>query len=83
MDEDGAGSFVGLVLAHCAWATQGLLAFCESLSPAQLVVTVPGAFGTVFETLHHLVESDGHYAGRVAPELWPADMHPDAMTALT
>ena len=51
---------------HSAWATQTLLETCEPLSPEQLAATAPGAFGTIFETLHHFIESDGHYARRVA-----------------
>ena len=69
------------VLEHSAWATAELLTFCERLSAQQLAATAPGAFGTVFESLHHFIESDGHYVRRVAPELWPADMHPDANDA--
>lgn len=66
------------VLAHSAWATAELLSFCEALSAEQLVAIAPGAFGTVFETLHHFIQSDGHYVRRVAPRLWPADLHTDA-----
>jgi hypothetical protein len=64
-----------------AWATHVLLAACEELSPEQLATTVPSAYGTIFETVHHFIESDGHYARRVAPDLWPADLHPDANDA--
>jgi hypothetical protein len=54
---------------------------CESLPSQQLAASAPGAYGTIFETLHHLIESDGHYAHRVAPALWPADLHRDANDA--
>lgn len=64
-----------------AWATQELLDVCEDLSPAQLATTIPHAYGTIFETLHHFIESDGHYALRVAPNLWPTDLHRDANDA--
>ncbi len=74
-------SMVGSVLEYNAWATAELLAFCERLSAEQLIATSSGAFGTVFETLHHFIESDGHYVGRVVPQLWPAAMHPDANDA--
>jgi uncharacterized damage-inducible protein DinB len=77
----GAASMVGFVLEHSAWATGELHSFCEPLPAEQLAATAPGAFGTVFETLHHFIESDGHYVRRVAPQLWPADLHPDANDA--
>jgi uncharacterized damage-inducible protein DinB len=64
-----------------AWATQTLIDVCEPLTPQQLATTLPHTFGTIFETLHHFVESDGHYARRVAPELWPSGLHPDANDA--
>jgi hypothetical protein len=76
-----AASMLGSVLEHNAWATDELLAFCERLSAEQLLATAAGAFGTIFETLHHFIESDGHYVGRVVPHLWPAAMHPDANDA--
>lgn len=69
------------LFAHNAWATGELLTFCGQLRAEQLAATAPGAFGTLFETLHHFIESDGHYVGRVAPQLWPADLHPDANDA--
>jgi uncharacterized damage-inducible protein DinB len=66
-----------LLLQH-AWAAQVLLDVCEELSPPQLATSLPTTYGTIFETLHHAIESDGHYARRVAPDLWPIGMHPDA-----
>lgn len=64
-----------------AWATEILLDVCEELTPEQLATTTPYTYGTIFETLHHYIESDGHYARRVAPDLWPADLHPDVNDA--
>lgn len=41
-----------------AWAIAGLLDACEGLSAEQLRFAAPGAFGSVMETLRHLVEGD-------------------------
>jgi uncharacterized damage-inducible protein DinB len=41
-----------------AWAIAGLLDACEGLSAEQLAFAAPGAFGTVMDTLRHLVEGD-------------------------
>jgi uncharacterized damage-inducible protein DinB len=76
-----ATSMLSDVLEYNAWATAELLTFCEPLPAAQLASTLPGTLGTIFETLHHLIESDGHYVRRVAPHLWPALLHPDANDA--
>ena len=47
--------------AHHAWATQRLLDACLPLSPEQLSTGVPGTYGTIIETLRHLVNGDGSY----------------------
>jgi uncharacterized damage-inducible protein DinB len=60
------------LFAHNAWATEQLLAFCENLSEQQLAATAPGAVGSVFETLHHVIQAEGGYLSRLAPELRPA-----------
>jgi uncharacterized damage-inducible protein DinB len=44
---------------HNAWATEQLLSFCENLTEEQLAATAPGAVGSVFETLRHLIQAEG------------------------
>lgn len=46
-----------------AWAIAGLLDACEGLSAEGLAFAAPGAFGTVMETLRHLVEGDRFQLG--------------------
>lgn len=75
------GRVLTQLFVHHDWATQVLLDRCVGLSPEQLAASMPTAFGTIFETLHHSIESDGHYARRVAPDLWPEGLHPDANDA--
>ncbi len=57
--------------AHHVWATDVILAACENLPPEALGTTVPGTYGTILETLRHLVAADAGYlsvlsGGRVA-----------------
>jgi uncharacterized damage-inducible protein DinB len=43
------------------WANLELLKACEGLSEAQLQTSEPGAFGTIRDTLMHLIGSEGYY----------------------
>src|SRR5580765_4286145 len=42
--------------------------FCEGLDPAQLNAGAPGTYGSIHQTLHHLVESDRWYLRFHRPE---------------
>jgi uncharacterized damage-inducible protein DinB len=46
---------------HHVWASDRLLTVCEGLSDEQLATPVPGTYGTILETLRHLVGSDDWY----------------------
>jgi uncharacterized damage-inducible protein DinB len=64
--------------AHHVWATIRLLDTCLALPPERLSTTVPGTFGSIIETLRHLVGADASYlsflsGGRV-PEIEEAEM---------
>jgi uncharacterized damage-inducible protein DinB len=50
---------------HHLWATEQLLQRCAELSPDQLALTAPGTYGTIGDTLDHLVSSDGSYLSRL------------------
>lgn len=47
--------------SHHSWATLQLLDACEALTPEQRATTVPGTYGSILETLRHLVGSDAGY----------------------
>ena len=47
--------------AHHVWATLRLIDACLSLSPEQLGTTVPGTYGSILETMRHLVGADSSY----------------------
>ena len=69
------------LFAHNAWANAQLLSLCETLPEEQQSATAPGAVGTVFETLHHLVQAECGYLRRLAPDLapqqWPPQLDKD------
>ncbi len=44
--------------AHHVWATLRLVDTCLALSPQQLETTVPGTYGSILDTLRHLIGSD-------------------------
>jgi uncharacterized damage-inducible protein DinB len=61
------------VAGHHAWATAQLLEFCRGLDEETLEATVPGTYGTIIETLRHLVDAEASYFYRLTGA-WPA--HP-------
>ena len=46
---------------HHIWATERVLDVCASLSPAQLETPVPGTYGSIIDTLRHIVQADSFY----------------------
>src|SRR6266516_5367843 len=47
--------------AHHVWATTRLIDACLQLSPEQLETAVPGTYGSIIETMRHLVGADSDY----------------------
>jgi len=46
---------------HHVWATIRVLDACAGLDAAQLTTTVPGTFGSILDTLRHIVGGDVFY----------------------
>src|SRR6266702_5022937 len=46
---------------HHVWATIRVLDACAPLDDAQLATTVPGTYGSIIDTLRHLVGGDVFY----------------------
>jgi len=46
---------------HHAWATLRLIDSCLALDPQQLDATVPGTYGSISDTMRHLVGGDSFY----------------------
>lgn len=47
--------------AHHLWATVRLIDACGRLSPEQLATSVAGTYGSIIQTLRHLVDGDAFY----------------------
>jgi uncharacterized damage-inducible protein DinB len=47
--------------AHHVWATLRLMDVCDALSPGQLATTAPGTYGSILDTMRHLVGADAGY----------------------
>ena len=54
-------SLLADAFGHHIWATLALLDTCSTLTPEQLASTVPGTYGSVIDTLRHLVDADSSY----------------------
>jgi uncharacterized damage-inducible protein DinB len=46
---------------HHLWANEQVLAACAELTPDQLQSTVPGLYGSIIDTLRHLIQADSFY----------------------
>lgn len=53
---------------HNAWANDRMLEVCAGLSDEQLDATVDGTFGSIRETLAHIVRSERGYLARFTAE---------------
>lgn len=59
---------------HHVWATIRVLDACAALDDAQLATTVPGTYGSIIDTLRHLVGGDVFYLDVLrGPEPEPFD----------
>ncbi len=53
---------------HKTWATLRLIEYCQGLADEHLDATVPGTFGTIRETLQHVVGAEEGYFRLVTGE---------------
>lgn len=64
---------LGDALDHHVWATLCLIDACGGLSVEQLATTVPGTYGSILDTVRHLVGADAGYlsllSGGAVPEI--------------
>ena len=54
-------SLLADAFAHHVWATLRLIDSCLALSPEQLATGVPGTYGSIVETMRHMVGADASY----------------------
>ncbi len=57
--------------AHHAWATLQVMDACEALTSEQLETTVPGTYGSILDTMRHIVGADSWYLFRLSGERYP------------
>ena len=58
---------------HHVWATIEVIDACASLTDEQLATTVPGTYGSIMDTLRHLVGGDVFYLDVLRQEHEPFD----------
>ncbi|HEY3334939.1 MAG TPA: DinB family protein [Candidatus Limnocylindrales bacterium] len=61
------GQLLQDAFGHHVWASVVLLDTCAALTPDQLATTVPGTYGSILETLRHLVGADYGYLEVLSP----------------
>src|SRR5436309_6286760 len=47
--------------SHNTWATLRVIDTCLTLSPEQLETSVPGTYGSILDTMRHLVAAEANY----------------------
>jgi uncharacterized damage-inducible protein DinB len=74
--ERGDASVLTALFAHNVWANLTLLDFCAGLSDTQLDATAIGGFGSIRNTLQHIISAEAGYVERVngrLPAVPPGD----------
>ncbi|MEO6578802.1 MAG: DinB family protein [Candidatus Limnocylindria bacterium] len=51
---------------HHVWATLRVIDACLPLTPEQLQTSVPGTYGSILDTIRHLVGADAAYLGLIS-----------------
>lgn len=64
MDNQPESTLVELI-RHNNWANAQVLAACRELSADQLDAAAPGAYGTIRDTLEHVIRAEADYVGRM------------------
>ncbi len=75
--QPGDSSVLTTLFAHNTWANLKLLDFCEHLSDEQLDATAIGCFGSIRDTLRHIVGAEVSYVNRVNDKLPAKPLSPD------
>jgi uncharacterized damage-inducible protein DinB len=81
--ERGDGSVLKALFAHNVWANLKLLDFCEHLSDEQLDATAIGGFGSIRNTLQHIIGAEVSYVKRVNGKLPAAPPPRDQFAGFT
>src|SRR4029453_15953612 len=76
-NQPGDTSVLTALFAHNTWANLKLLDFCEKLGEAQPHAPAIGGFGSIRDTLWHIVGGEVSYVVRVNGKLPPTPVSPD------
>ena len=66
-------SLLADAFGHHVWATLRVLDACAALDDAQLATTVPGTYGSILDTIRHLVGGDVFYLDVLTDRREPFD----------
>src|SRR5437660_1324043 len=55
------------------WATLRLIEYCEGLADEHLDATTPGTYGTIRETLRHMVDAEEGYFSILTRDRFPSN----------
>jgi uncharacterized damage-inducible protein DinB len=75
-NQPGDTSVLATLFAHNTWANLKLLNFCEGLSDEQLDAKAIGGFGSIRDTLWHIIDGEVSYVERVNGKLPPQPLTP-------
>src|SRR5260221_4226363 len=67
-----SGSVIADAFGHHGWANVRLIDACSALSAEQLATSVPGTYGSIVDTLRHIVGADAGYLNLLARGAVPA-----------
>jgi uncharacterized damage-inducible protein DinB len=79
------GDTLTTLFSHHLWANLKLFERCTTLSDEQLAAKIPGSFGTIYETMQHIVTSEQSYFSRISTGKRysrPEDAPPMTMTEM-
>ena len=74
-----ARSLMRDAFAHHTWATKRLAEACLELTPDQLTAEVTGTYGSILETMRHIVADDWFYLGVLTGRRPAFESHPHMM----
>lgn len=63
---------------HHTWANLRVVDACASLTPEQLSMAAPGTYGSIRDTLLHLVDAEAGYLATLSDTAQPPRRQPDA-----
>jgi hypothetical protein len=67
MDSPTESTFVEFI-RYNNWANAQIIAACQKLTAEQLAATAPGTYGTIRDTLEHIIRAEADYVGRMTGE---------------